>query len=37
MYRLLIVEDDMGIAEVIQMQAQMWDIKIISPRISERL
>lgn len=27
MYRLLIVEDDMGIAEAIQVQAEMWDME----------
>ena len=26
MYRILIVEDDMGIAEAIQIQAQMWNL-----------
>ena len=28
MYRLLIVEDDKGIAEAIKEQAQMWDLKV---------
>ncbi len=27
MYRLLIVEDDSGIAEAIKTQAEMWDIE----------
>ncbi len=28
MYRLLIVEDDKGIAEAIKIQAQMWDLQV---------
>ncbi|MBQ4284758.1 MAG: response regulator transcription factor, partial [Lachnospira sp.] len=28
MYRLLIVEDDKGIAEAIKVQAQMWDLEV---------
>ncbi len=28
MYRLLIVEDDMGIAEAIRVQAQMWGLEV---------
>ena len=28
MYRLLIVEDDKGIAEAITVQAQMWDLEV---------
>lgn len=28
MYRLLIVEDDKGIAEAIRIQAQMWDLQV---------
>lgn len=28
MYKLLIVEDDLGIAEAIQAQAQMWDLQV---------
>lgn len=28
MYRLLIVEDDLGIAEAIRVQAQMWDLEV---------
>ncbi len=28
MYRLLIIEDDKGIAEAIKMQAEMWDLKV---------
>lgn len=28
MYRLLIIEDDRGIAEAIQSQAEMWDIQV---------
>ena len=27
MYRLWIVEDDMGIAEAIQTQAELWDTR----------
>ncbi len=27
MYRLLIVEDDNGIAEGIKTQAEMWDVR----------
>lgn len=28
MYRLLIIEDDQGIAEAIKTQAEMWDLKV---------
>ena len=28
MYRLLIIEDDKGIAEAIKTQAEMWDIQV---------
>ena len=28
MYRLWIVEDDMGIAEAIQTQAELWDMQV---------
>ena len=28
MYRLLIVEDDKGIAEAIKVQAEMWDLEV---------
>lgn len=28
MYRLLIIEDDIGIAEAIKIQAQMWDLEV---------
>ena len=28
MYRLLIIEDDKGIAEAIKIQAQMWDLEV---------
>lgn len=28
MYRLMIVEDDKGIAEAIKMQAEMWDLQV---------
>lgn len=28
MYRLLIIEDDMGIAEGIKVQAEMWDLQV---------
>ena len=28
MYRLLIIEDDKGIAEAIKMQAEMWDLQV---------
>ena len=28
MYRILIVEDDSGIAEAIKTQAEMWDMEV---------
>ena len=28
MYRLLIVEDDMGIAQAIKEQAEMWELQV---------
>lgn len=28
MYRLLIVEDDKGIAEAIKEQAELWDLQV---------
>ena len=28
MYRLLIIEDDKGIAEAIKVQAEMWDLQV---------
>ena len=28
MYRLLIVEDDKGIADAIKMQAEMWEMQV---------
>lgn len=32
MYRILIIEDDMGIAEAIQVQARMWNLEAVSVR-----
>lgn len=32
MYRILIIEDDMGIAEAIQVQAQMWNLDAVYVR-----
>lgn len=29
MYRILIVEDDKGIADAIKVQAQMWDLQVL--------
>ena len=28
MYRLLIIEDDKGIAEAIKAQAELWDLQV---------
>ena len=30
MYRILIVEDDMGIAEAMKKQIEMWDLETLS-------
>lgn len=30
MYKLFIVEDDIGIAEAIKVQAEMWDLQVLS-------
>ena len=32
MYRILIIEDDMGIAEAIQVQARMWNLEAVYVR-----
>ena len=32
MYRILIIEDDMGIAEAIQVQARMWNLDAVYVR-----
>ena len=32
MYKILIIEDDMGIAEAIQVQARMWNLEAVCVR-----